>query len=42
MIQQEAHQNKLIKQKQDLLTELKNKKQQITNKIKTIKPEFII
>jgi ornithine carbamoyltransferase len=42
MMQQEAYQNNLIKQKQDLLTELKNKKEQITNKIKTIKPEFII
>lgn len=42
MIQQEAHQNKLIKQKEELLTELKNKKEQITNKIKTIKPEFNI
>jgi hypothetical protein len=42
MLQQEAYQNNLIKQKQDLLTELKNKKEQITNKIKTIKPEFII
>ena len=42
MIQQEAHQNKLIKQKEDLLNELKNKKDEITNKIKSIKPDFNI
>jgi hypothetical protein len=42
MLEQTAHQNKLIQQKQDLLTELKNKKDEITNKIKTIKPDFNI
>ena len=42
MLEQTAHQNKLIKQKEDLLTELKNKKDEMTNKIKSIKPDFNI